>query len=60
MLLLCTILDVNIQMILNKDKTNPDGIMEAAKNMLLYLTFLKEDKNEFGEGETRRSKLACL
>ena len=47
-------------MILNKDKTNPDGIMEAAKNMLLYLTFLKEDKNEFGEGETRRSKLACL
>ena len=48
--LLCAILDVNIQMILNEDKMNPDGIVETAKNMLLFLTFLKEEKNEFGEG----------
>lgn len=58
--LLCTILDVNIQMILNEDKTNPDGIVEAAKNMLLFLTFLKEDKNEFGEGGSDPSTQAGL
>ena len=58
--LLCAILDVNIQMILNEDKTNPGGIVEAAKNMLLFLTFLKEDKNEFGEGGSDPSTQAGL
>ena len=37
--LLCAILDINIQMILNEDKTNPP-----------FLIFLQEDKNEFGDG----------
>jgi len=36
---------VNIQMILNEDKTNPDGIVEAANNMARSLLLLKEDKN---------------
>jgi len=58
--LLCAILDVNIQMILNEDKTNPDGIVETAKNMLLFLTFLKEEKNEFGEGGSDPSTQAGL
>ena len=49
-LLLCAILEVNIQTILNEDKTNPDGIVEAVKNMLQFLIFLQEDKNEFGDG----------
>jgi len=55
--LLCAILDVNIQMISNEDKTNPDGIVETPKNMLL---FLKEDKNEFGEGGSDPSTQAGL
>ena len=37
-------------MILNEDKTNPDGIVEAVKNMLQLLIFLQENKNEFGDG----------
>ena len=48
--LLCDILNVNIQMILNKDKTNPDGIVEMALGILLFMIFLKEDKNELGDG----------
>jgi hypothetical protein len=48
--LLCNILNVNIQMILNKDKTNPDGIVEMALGILLFLIFLEEDKNELGDG----------
>ena len=58
--LLCAILDVNIQMILNEDKTNPDGIVEVVKNMLLFLIFLQEDKNEFGDGGSDPSTQAGL
>jgi hypothetical protein len=48
--LLRDILNVNIQMILNKDKTNPDGIVEMALGILLFMIFLEEDKNELGDG----------
>ncbi|KAK2463746.1 hypothetical protein APHAL10511_004239 [Amanita phalloides] len=48
--LLSIVLDVNIQAILNEDKTNPDSIVEVAKNMLLFMIFFQEDKNEFGGG----------
>ena len=58
--LLCAILDVNIQTILNEDKTNPDGIVEMVKNMLLFLTFLQEDKNELGDGGSDPSTQAGL
>ena len=47
--LLCTTLDVNIQSILNEDKTNPDGVVEIMKNKLSFLIFL-QDKNQFGDG----------
>ena len=57
---LCAILDVNIQMILNEDKTNLDGIVEARKNMLHFLIFLQEDKNEFGDGSSDPSMQAGL
>ena len=58
--LLCDILDVNIQTILNEDKTNPDGMVEEEKNRLLFLIFLKEDKNEFGDGGSDPSTQAGL
>jgi len=59
--LLCTILDVNIQMILNEDKTNLDGIVELVKkNMLHFMIFLREDKNEFGDGGSDPSTQAGL
>ena len=58
--LLCDILDVNIQTILNEDKTNPDGMVEEVKNRLLFLIFLKEDKNEFGDGGSDPSTQAGL
>jgi hypothetical protein len=37
-------------MILNEDKTNPDGIVEKVDNLARWLLLLKEDKNEFGDG----------
>ena len=58
--LLCAILDVNIQTILNEDKTNPDGIVEVTKNMLHSLILLQEDKNEFGDGGSDPSTQAGL
>ena len=58
--LLCAILEVNIQTILNEDKTNPDGIVEAVKNMSQFLIFLQEDKNEFGDGGSDPATLAGL
>ena len=58
--LLCNILDVNIQTILNEDKTNPDGIVEMVKNALLFMSFLQEDKNEFGDGGSDPSTQAGL
>ena len=48
--LLGNILAVNIQTILNKDKTSPDGIVEMAVGTLPFLIFLEEDKNELGDG----------
>ncbi len=35
--LLCAILDVNVQTMLNEDKTNPDGIAEAVKHFMIFL-----------------------
>ena len=58
--LLCAILDVNIQTILNEDKTNPDGIVEVVKNMLYALVYLQEDKNEMGDGASDPSTQAGL
>jgi hypothetical protein len=49
-LLLRDILAVNIQTILNKDKMNPDGVVEMAVGALPFLVFLEEDKNELGDG----------
>jgi hypothetical protein len=48
--ILCNILGVDIQMIQNEDKTNPDGLAESVANFGRFLQLLKEDKNEFGEG----------
>jgi hypothetical protein len=58
--LLCAILDVNIQAILNEDKTNPDGIVEVTINASLFFIFLQEDKNEFGDGGSDPSTQAGL
>jgi len=58
--LLCAILDVNIQTILNGDRTNPDGMVEVVKNMLPFIIFLQEDKNEFGDGGSDPSTQAGL
>jgi hypothetical protein len=58
--LLCAILDVNIQMILNEDKTNPDGIVEVVKNTLHFMILLQEDKNELGDGGSDASNQAGL
>jgi hypothetical protein len=58
--LLCAILDVNIQMILNEDRTNPDGMVEVVKNTSHFVIFLQEDKNEFGDGGSDPSTQAGL
>ena len=57
---LCAILDVNIQTILNEDKTNPDGIVEVMKNMLHFMILLQEDKNEFRDSGSDPSTQAGL
>ena len=44
-MLLYAILNVNIQVILNKDNTNLDGIMEAVKVMSLSFYFKKIKTN---------------
>ena len=52
--LLCRMLGVNIQMIVNADKTTPDGIVEhvqEGKNVR-SLNCLQEDKNEYGDGNS--------
>ena len=52
--LLCGMLGVNIQMIVNADKTTPDGIVEhvhEGKN-IRSLNCLQEDKNEYGDGNS--------
>ena len=58
--LLCNIFGVDIQMIQNEDKTNPDGIAELVTNPGRILLLLKEDKNEFGEGGSDPSTQAGL
>lgn len=58
--LLCDILDVNIQTLLNDDKTNPDGIVEVVKNKSLFMILLQEHKNEFGDGGSDPSTQAGL
>jgi hypothetical protein len=58
--LLCNILDVNMQMILNDDKTNPDGIVELGTHRSPFIILLREDKNEFGDGGSDPSTQAGL
>jgi hypothetical protein len=58
--LLCAVLGVDIQMILNEDKTNPDGIVEKVDNLARWFLLLKEDKNEFGDGGSDPSTQAGL
>jgi len=43
--LLRKILGINIQMVMNGDKTTPDGIAEVLKGVLLFLILLEEKKN---------------
>ena len=54
------ILEVTIQSIMNEDKTIPDGIVEGGENLMLFLVFLKEEKNEIGEGGSDPSTQAGL
>jgi hypothetical protein len=58
--LLREILGINIQMVMNGDKTTPDGIAEMVIGVLLFLILLKEDKNEFGDGGSDPSTQAGL
>ncbi|KAG5634558.1 hypothetical protein H0H81_001534 [Sphagnurus paluster] len=58
--ILCKILGVDIQTILNDDKTNADGVVELLRAVGRFLIFLKEDKNEFGEGGSDPSTQAGL
>jgi hypothetical protein len=58
--LLSHILDVNIQTILNTDKTNADGIVELLKSWGRVLLLVEEDKNEFGDGGSDPSTQAVL
>src|SRR5258705_7652974 len=52
--LLCGMLGVNIQMIVNADKTTPDGIVELVQEEknTRSLYCLQEDKNEYGDGNS--------
>jgi len=54
--LLCAILDVNVQSIVNDDKTNPDGIVEMAQGTSLFMIYLEEDKNKVGDGGSEVSE----
>ena len=56
--LLSHILDVDIQTILNPDKSNADGIVELVESWGRVL--LLEDKNEFGDGASDPSTQAGL
>jgi hypothetical protein len=58
--LLCTILEANIQKILNDDKTNADGVVELLENLGSFLIYLQEYKNEFGDGGSDPSTQAGL
>lgn len=58
--LLAGILDVNIQIIVNEDKTYADGIVELFIERECILLLLKEDKNEFGDGGCDPSTQAGL
>jgi len=58
--LLCKILGVDVQKILNEDKTNPDGIVEKLFDKARSLLLLKEEKNEVGEGGSDPSTQAGL
>ena len=58
--LLSHILGVDIQSILNTDKTNADGIVELMKSWGRALLLLEEDKNEFGDGGSDPSTQAGL
>ncbi len=58
--LLRKILGINIQMVMNGDKTTPDRIAEMVTGVLLFLILLEEDKNEFGDGGSDPSTQAGL
>jgi hypothetical protein len=52
--LLCRVLGVDIQMIVNADKTAPDGVVEHVqeKKNIRSLNCVLEDKNEYGDGKS--------
>jgi hypothetical protein len=58
--ILSHILDVDIQSILNADKTNADGVVELVKSWGRVLLLLEEDKNEFGDGNSDPATQAGL
>ena len=58
--LLSRILNVDIQTIMNTDKTNADGIVESLKSWGRILLLLEEDKNEFGDAGSDPSTQAGL
>jgi len=58
--LLGDILKVNIQTIMNEDKTYADGTVELVSEGGCFLLLLKEDKNEVGDGGCDPSTQAGL
>ena len=60
MSLLAEILGVDIQKVMNDDKTHSDGIVELLTEAGHILLFLKEDKNESGDSACDPSMQAGL
>jgi hypothetical protein len=55
------VLGFNIQVVENDDKTKADGIVEGfTEQGVVYCFLLKEDKNEFGDGDSDPSTQAGL
>ena len=58
--LLCAILDINIQTIMNEDESSADGVVELSTELGSVLLYLQEKKNEFGDGGSDPSTQAGL
>ena len=58
--LLCAILDINIQTIMNEDKSVADGVVELSTELGRVLLYLQEKQNEFGDGGSDPSTQAGL
>ena len=58
--ILSSVLDSNITVIENDDKTKADGSLEGFTQQNAFLFLLKEDKNEFGDGDSDPSTQAGL